>query len=527
MDLRIKKIIDKWYLTEPALLMTILAHEMVANPNMSCPFRCGKGVIELNPELIKNLSDSQLENSLKAEAIRIILKHPYERQPDGCRRKSMALGSNLVLGDNYDFSDINIPKPSDYNLPENESYEWYSMRIEGNKLIPEDSNNPVNNNSENDIASHSDNEDNGIDKEELESNCNSDNFSSDSDNNNDGPDDIEASSDKYNNDQEESSNNPSTSDQQNSSANTAQNNESEDDFYVLTLADGTTMRISKGKPSCSQDLSKDNETEDANSDGTKSAQNEGDNHPEENRKFDGNQKKAETKPKKPTPPSEDLSSLWEEDSLMACTVDAIIEDIQSSGSGWGSLAGSLVEEIIANTKARIDYRKTLSGFRASILSSKRHLTRMRPNRRSGFDNMGSIRRFDTNLLIAVDVSGSISDEVLTHFYSVIGRIFKYGIEHVDVVQFDCSFSEVQSFEKAKKRINIVGRGGTSFQPIFDYVHKNIKYDGLIIFTDGYAPKPKKPKGFRTKVVWVCQSEKTYEEHKPWMKETGRCCYIKL
>ena len=43
------------------------------------------------------------------------------------------------------------------------------------------------------------------DKEELESNCNSDNFSSDSDNNNDGPDDIEASSDKYNNDQEESS----------------------------------------------------------------------------------------------------------------------------------------------------------------------------------------------------------------------------------------------------------------------------------------------------------------------------------
>ena len=74
---------------------------------------------------------------------------------------------------------------------------------------------------------------------------------------------------------------------------------------------------------------------------------------------------------------------------------------------------------------------------------------MRPNRRSGFDNMGSIRRFDTNLLIAVDVSGSISDEVLTHFYSVIGRIFKYGIEHVDVVQFDCSLSEVQSFEKAK------------------------------------------------------------------------------
>lgn len=39
MDSRIKHIIDKWYLTEPALLMTVLVHEMVLNTNMSCPFR--------------------------------------------------------------------------------------------------------------------------------------------------------------------------------------------------------------------------------------------------------------------------------------------------------------------------------------------------------------------------------------------------------------------------------------------------------------------------------------------------------
>jgi predicted metal-dependent peptidase len=152
---------------------------------------------------------------------------------------------------------------------------------------------------------------------------------------------------------------------------------------------------------------------------------------------------------------------------------------------------------------------------------------MRPNRRSGFENMGSIRRFNTNLLIAVDVSGSVSDMVLSHFYSIIGKIFKYGIEHIDVVQFDCAIGEVQTFEKAKKRVDIVGRGGTSFQPLFDYVYKKNIYDGLIIFTDGDAPKPQKPKGFKTKVVWICESENKYEEHKSWMKETGRCCFIKL
>ena len=498
MDIGIKKIIDKWYLAEPALLMTILAHELVPNTNMSCPFRCGKGKIEYNPELISKLSDSQLENSLKAEAIRIILKHPYERQPDGCKRKSMALGSNLVLSDNYDFSGINMPKPSDYSLPENESYEWYSMRIEGKGLAPDESDNTITPPSEdnetsdstsNQQASSEDDLDGMTDKSEGEQSTEG---QSDSDSVSDNADSM--------NDQAESGKSSQPFNGGKPSGDGQTSDPTDEDFFVLTLADGTTMRILKGSSK-----SKSSDPQESNSNNTEpdevdthesNNRNESDQkgeHPEENREFNDSQRKIQV-------PSEDLSSLWEEDSLMSCTIDSIIEDIESSGSSWGSLAGSLAETIIANTKAKIDYRKTLSGFRASILSSKRHLTRMRPNRRSGFENMGSIRRFDTNLLIAVDVSGSISDEVLSHFYSVISKIFKYGIEHVDVVQFDCNLSEVQSFEKAKKRIEIVGRGGTSFQPIFEFVHKNFKYDGLIIFTDGYAPKPKKPKGFKAKVV---------------------------
>lgn len=504
MNSRIKQVIDKWYLTEPALLMTILAHEMVLNTNMSCPVRSGKGKIEYNPELIKKLTDSQLELTLKAEAIRIILKHPYERQPDGCKRKSMALGSNLVLSDNYDFTKIKLPKPADFNLPENESYEWYSMRIEGKGLVQdEEGDNGVLNTENKRSYEEKENDSENIDDNSLDILDIEDYLEDDlgADNNDSG--------DLLSNDD--------------SSLESAKSDESDEDFFVLTLADGTIMRIPKtSKPNKTNDSLQ--ELEEGDSSNTiqpqKSEQHKKGEHPEENRKFNNSLKN-------PIIPSEDLSSLWEEDSLMNCTVDAIIDDIVSSGSGWGSLAGTLAETIIANTKARIDYRKTLTGFRASILSSKRHLTRMRPNRRSGFENMGSIRRFDTNLLIAVDVSGSISDEALTHFYTVIAKIFKYGIEHVDVVQFDCSLSDVQTFDKAKKRIEIEGRGGTSFQPIFDFVEKNIKYDGLIILTDGYAPKPKKPKRFKAKVVWVCENENSYQEHKSWMKETGRCCFMQL
>ena len=518
MDPRIKHIIDKWYLTEPALLMTVLAHEMVLNANMSCPFRCGKGKIEYNPEQINKLSDSQLENSLKAEAIRIILKHPYERQPDGCKRKSMALGSNLVLSDNYDFTEINLPKPADFSLPEKESYEWYSMRIEGKGLVPDENG---------DIESQGIDNKNDTNNTENETEKVNETSPNQEGNNLDADSEPDTNTDKNNMSSEDSSpdiesNGSSASNNGGPSKNSTQLNDSDDNFFVLTLADGSIMRIPKSPSSKTNNPNQDSTSDDSNADNPNipSEQNRQEEHPEEKRKFDNQTKKKNI-------PSADLSSLWEEDSMMSCTIDAIVEDIESSGAGWGSLAGNLAETIIANTKAKIDYRKTLTGFRASILSSKRHLTRMRPNRRSGFENMGSIRRFDTNLLIAVDVSGSISDEVLTHFYSVIGRIFKYGIEHVDVVQFDCSLSEVQAFEKAKKRVEVVGRGGTSFQPIFDFVQKNFKYDGLIIFTDGDAPKPKKPKRIKTKVVWVCEDEKAYQKHKSWMKETGRCCFVQL
>ena len=130
MDSRIQHIIERWYLSEGALFQIFGTHNLEINSNISCPFRCGRGVIEYNPSLIEELSDSQLELYLKAEVIRILLKHPYERQPDYCKRESMSIGSNLVLSDNYDFTQIGLAKPQDYNLETSQSYEWYSYKIE-------------------------------------------------------------------------------------------------------------------------------------------------------------------------------------------------------------------------------------------------------------------------------------------------------------------------------------------------------------------------------------------------------------
>ncbi len=208
--------------------------------------------------------------------------------------------------------------------------------------------------------------------------------------------------------------------------------------------------------------------------------------------------------------AEDKTALWEEDSVMSEMINDIVRNIKD----WGSLAGSMAEQIVASSRSRIDYRKILNSFRASIISTKRCLTRMRPSRRYGFQQMGSKFDFTTGLLIAVDTSGSISSGMLEYFFGVINRFFKYGIKTIDVIQFDWELhGDAVTLEKAVAKMDISGRGGTSFQPAIDYAAKHGKeYDGMIFLTDGYAPEPVLPKYFPLKIAWVCEDRHSYEQH---------------
>lgn len=219
----------------------------------------------------------------------------------------------------------------------------------------------------------------------------------------------------------------------------------------------------------------------------------------------------------------DKAELWEEDNLKSQEINDLIKSLNN----WGSIPGNIVEMIEASTKARIDYRQIVQGFRGHILSSRKKLTRMKPNRRTGFEQMGSAREFTTRLLVAVDVSGSISESTLSNFYSVINKMFKYGIDQIDCVQFDCELGPVRNIRKASRHIEVTGRGGTLFQPIFDYLLEHNYYDGLIILTDGIAPHPVIDDQIRTQILWVCEDERSYNECHHWMELSGRCCWMIL
>ena len=255
-------------------------------------------------------------------------------------------------------------------------------------------------------------------------------------------------------------------------------------------------------PSSDEDIESDSESSGSNASSQKTTKNKG--------RF--NEQSSE----------EQLSALWEEDEDICCDINDIIEIAEASNT-WGTLSGNLIEIIKASKVIALDYRKILSLFKTSILSSKRSLTRMRPSRRFGFAYMGSRYNLSTNLLIAVDVSGSVTSNSLRNFFSVINRFFKNGIEKLDVIQFDHKLKtkEPIPFKKAKQEVKIIGRGGTSFQPAADYYCSHPEYDGLIYFTDGYAPEPV----FNTKrpidVLWIFTGKREYEKHKSWVKKLVR------
>jgi predicted metal-dependent peptidase len=222
------------------------------------------------------------------------------------------------------------------------------------------------------------------------------------------------------------------------------------------------------------------------------------------------------------------TELWDEDDFMDEKIKEVVEWMERNTQSWGSLKGDLAETILATLKPQMDYRKVLRGFRQSVLASSKMLTRFRPSRRYGFDTMGKKCKFTTSVLVGIDTSGSISTTDLQKFFSAVNRFFKYGIETIDAQMFDSGLQgEPIAFKKARRSIKAEGRGGTSFQPIVNFFEKNQKrYDGLIVFTDGYAQIPTLAPGTRRKIAWVCDCEANYRHHKDWMEKNGRCCWIK-
>ncbi|MEL6108444.1 MAG: VWA-like domain-containing protein [Planctomycetota bacterium] len=216
---------------------------------------------------------------------------------------------------------------------------------------------------------------------------------------------------------------------------------------------------------------------------------------------------------------------WDADDLLQDEIHAAVQEA-AENEGWGSVPGHVQEKLIANLQPKLDYRGVLRNFRQSVLSVRRNLTRMKPSRRYGFAQMGSRYDFTTKLLFAVDVSGSMGKRDLERGFSVVSKFFRYGVESVDVLWFDTQIQgDAVTLRRARSEFQISGRGGTDFAPVLSYIDEHRSYDGLIIYTDGYAAVPPKPKNQRTRVLWLFKDEATHNKMQAGLKTIGRAAFL--
>lgn len=119
-----------------------------------------------------------------------------------------------------------------------------------------------------------------------------------------------------------------------------------------------------------------------------------------------------------------------------------------------------------------------------------------------------------DVVIAIDTSRSISEDELQHFASEIQEIHKaLQPRKMYVADIDTQIQdEVKEYGPYDQPEFIYrGRGGTSFEPVFQWVQdNNFTPDALVYLTDGYAPWPSVEPNYP--VLWCITN---HERIPPW------------
>lgn len=178
-------------------------------------------------------------------------------------------------------------------------------------------------------------------------------------------------------------------------------------------------------------------------------------------------------------------------------VKAVIEKAakvaDSRASGWGNIPVDLANEIRKSVSNIINWRTVLRQFVGALVRGNRSTSIKRINKRYPYIHPGVKRGYEAKLLVAIDQSGSVSDEMLSEFFAELGSLTKK--VSIDVLPFD-----TVAFEKDlytwRRGSNIPAKrvrgGGTDFNAptIFANDPKNRgRWDGMLCLTDGECTAP--------------------------------------
>jgi predicted metal-dependent peptidase len=165
----------------------------------------------------------------------------------------------------------------------------------------------------------------------------------------------------------------------------------------------------------------------------------------------------------------------------------------SKTNNWGSVPSECRREIMKKLETHVDWKKVLRYFVKTSQRANKASTMKRINRRYPYIHAGRKTSRTANIAISIDQSGSVSDDMLAAFYAELNKLSS--VAQFTVIPFDDQVFEEKIFVwkrgETRNRERVLC-GGTNFDAPTDYVNQH-GFDGHIILTDMYAPKPKPSK----------------------------------
>lgn len=237
------------------------------------------------------------------------------------------------------------------------------------------------------------------------------------------------------------------------------------------------------------------------------------------------------------PQLNDEHKMWKDfDKLPESTQEIIKENLKQkiketkenlSNDNWGKLHQNVrdaVEDII-NYESEIDWKKVVSKFITNSNQKYSKSSKMKLSKRYGVPP-GRRSKRKTSILVALDTSGSITNDDIFIFFGELSNILRKNKNlSIKVVECDTEIGNVYDFNGYNFPKEVSGGGGTYFDPVFEYYNKNRNkagFSALIYFTDGYADIPKVK--IKDKLLWCLTQKST--DIKNMYKFGGICIKIK-
>lgn len=180
-------------------------------------------------------------------------------------------------------------------------------------------------------------------------------------------------------------------------------------------------------------------------------------------------------------PSEELQQEVQ-DILVRASIQSKMQNDKA-----GSIPGEIQIFLDKLLDPKLPWNRILQKFMNSM--TKSDYSFRKPNRRY-FPNHHLPSLYSeklSNLAIAVDTSGSVSDSDFTRFISEIHCILRMmKPEKITLVQFDTAIKEVNEVRTVHElsKVTFSGRGGTRIEPVLKWANET-KPQLLMVFTDGH------------------------------------------